>query len=54
MTEQIFKEENLNIDEVNKIFTEWLNLVTVDYMDKNNARFHIRYDSVGIFQMVIQ
>ena len=54
MTEQTFDKENLNIDEVNKIFTEWLNLITVDYMDKNNVRFHIRYDSVGIFQMVKQ
>ena len=54
MTEQTFDNKNLNIDEANKIFAEWLDSITVDYMDKNNARFHIRYDSVGIFQIIKQ
>ena len=54
MIEQTFDKENINIDEVHEILTEWLKLCTVDYMDKNNARFHIRYDSISVFQVVIQ
>ena len=54
MTEKTICIKNLNIDEVNKVVTEWLNLCIVNYMDKNNARFSITYNSVGIFQVVKQ
>ena len=45
---------NLNINEARNEFDEFIELCTEKYMDKNNARFHIRHDSKGVFQMVIQ
>lgn len=46
--------KNLNINEARIEFDEFIELCTDDYMDKNNARFHIKHDSEGVFQMVIQ
>lgn len=48
------ERNNLNINAARNEFDEFIELCTENYMDKNNARFHVRHDSEGVFQMVIQ
>ena len=49
-----FDCNNLSTDEVRTAFDNCLKTFSEDYMDQNNARFSIRSNSAGIFQMVIQ
>lgn len=47
-------KDNLNIDETLEEFNKWLLATSKDYMNKNNARFHIISSEAGLFQVVLR
>ena len=50
----ISDDEHLNPDEASRVFANWLQSQTQDFMDPHNARFRIISYSNGILQAVKQ
>jgi len=46
--------KNLNPDELRLVIENWIKHQTHEYMNPNNARFHVRYSHSGIIQVVKQ
>lgn len=49
-----YNQRNLTPEESKVLFRDWIEMLTKDFMDSNNARFQMRITQEGVIIVVIQ